>query len=301
MLMYYIVYGFLYLLSLLPLRALYLLSDFAWFITYRILRYRNEVVLANLAIAFPEKTQEERNRIAREFYLNFTDTFIESIKMISISEKEIHKRSRCDFELINQLIEEGKNIHIMVGHQFNWEFANLTYAMYLKIPFVGIYMPVANKILNRIFFNVRKRYGTILISAHDFKNKMHDVFAKQYILALAADQNPSNPANAFWLNFFNKPAPFVTGPAKGAVKNNTAVVFVAFEKPKRGHYSFRAVPITENGSLHTPIELTAMYRNVLEDTIRRNPSNYLWSHRRWRHEWQQGYPAIMQESTQLPV
>ena len=299
--MYYIVYGVLYLLSLLPLRALYLLSDFAWFIIYRILRYRNEVVLANLAIAFPEKTQEERNRIAREFYLNFTDTFIESIKMISISEKEIHKRSRCDFELINQLIEEGKNIHIMVGHQFNWEFANLTYAMYLKIPFVGIYMPVANKILNRIFFNVRKRYGTILISAHDFKNKMHDVFSKQYILALAADQNPSNPGNAFWLNFFNKPAPFVTGPAKGAVKNNTAVVFVAFEKPKRGHYSFRAVSITENGSLHTPIELTAMYRNVLEDTIRRNPSNYLWSHRRWRHEWQQDYPAIMQESTQLPV
>ena len=299
--MYYIVYGFLYLLSLLPLRALYLLSDFAWFIIYRILRYRNEVVLANLAIAFPEKIQAERNQIAREFYLNFTDTFIESIKMISISEKEIHKRSRCDFELINQLIEEGKNIHIMVGHQFNWEFANLTYAMYLKIPFVGIYMTVANKILNRIFFNVRKRYGTILISAHDFKNKMHDVFSKQYILALAADQNPSNPSNAFWLNFFNKPAPFVTGPAKGAVKNNTAVVFVAFEKPKRGHYSFRAVSITENGSLHTPIELTAMYRNVLEDTIRRNPSNYLWSHRRWRHEWQQDYPAIMQESTQLPV
>ena len=84
------------------------------------------------------------------------------------------------------------------------------------------------------------------------------------------------------------------GPAKGAVKNNTAVVFVGFEKVKRGYYKFHIVPITENGAEHTPEELTIMYKNVLEDTIRKNPSNYLWSHRRWRHEWKEGYPEIMQ-------
>lgn len=297
--MYYIVYGFLYTLSLLPVNVLYLLSDLAYFITYRILKYRKDVVLSNLAIAFPEKTQEERNRIAREFYRNFTDTFIESIKMISISRKQLLKRSKCDFELINGLIDKGYNIHIMVGHQFNWEFANLVYAMYLKIPFVGVYMPVANRIFDRIFYNVRKRYGTVLISAREFSSKMHTVFSHQYILALAADQNPSNPSRAYWLNFFNKPAPFVTGPGKGAVKNNTAVVFVAFEKPKRGFYSFRAVPITDNGSSHSPEELTVMYKNILEDTIRRNPANYLWSHRRWRHEWKEGYSAIVEESNSV--
>jgi KDO2-lipid IV(A) lauroyltransferase len=293
--MYYIVYGFLYTLSLLPVNVLYLLSDFAFFITYRVLKYRKDVVLNNLAIAFPGKSQQERNKIAMQFYLNFTDTFIESIKMISISKKQILKRSRCDFELINALVDKGYNIHIMVGHQFNWEFANLTYAMFLKIPFVGVYMPVANKIFDRIFYNVRKRYGTLLISAHEFSTKMHTVFAQQYILALAADQNPSNPSRAYWLRFFNKPAPFVTGPAKGAVKYNTAVVFVAFEKPKRGYYSFRAIPITENGAAHSPEELTRMYKDVLEDTIRRNPANYLWSHRRWRHEWKDEYPSIVED------
>ncbi len=292
--MYYIVYGLFYILSLLPLWILYRLSDLVYFILYYMIGYRKELVANNLLIAFPEKTAEERKKIAKQFYLNFTDTFIESIKMISISKKELLKRSQCDFEHINKLIDNGKNVHIMVGHQFNWEFANLTYGMFLKIPFVGIYMPFTNKTLNKIFYNTRSRYGTVLISAKDFKNKMHHVFTDQYLLALAADQNPGLPHKAYWLKFFGKPAPFATGPGKGAVKNNTAVVFVAFEKTKRGYYSFRATPITENAAAHTPQELTLIYKNVLEDTIRKQPSNYLWSHRRWRHEWKEGYDAIIE-------
>jgi KDO2-lipid IV(A) lauroyltransferase len=124
---------------------------------------------------------------------------------------------------------------------------------------------------------------------------MYDVFSSQYILALAADQNPSNPANAFWINFFGKPAPFATGPGKGAVKNNTAVVFVGFKKVKRGNYRFHIVPIAENASEYTPQQLTIMYKNVLEEAIRNDPSNYLWSHRRWRHEWKEGYPPIIEQ------
>lgn len=292
--MYYIVYGFLYAFSLLPFRVLFLFSDFIFFILYYVTGYRKELVAGNLLIAFPDKTEEERKKIAKEFYLNFTDTIMETIKMISITRKELERRSQPDFQYVNELIEKGMNVHMMAGHQFNWEFAQLLYALNLKAPFVGIYMPVNNKIFDKISYKFRSRYGTIMISVKDFKNKMHTVFSKQYILALAADQNPGHPATAYWMNFFGKPAPFVTGPAKGAVKNNTAVVFVAFEKPKRGHYSFKVIPITENGASHTPEELTLLYKNLLEETIRKNPSNYLWSHRRWRHEWKEGYSAILQ-------
>lgn len=292
--MYYIVYGFLYVISLLPLRLLYLLSDLTYFILYHIAGYRKELVSSNLLIAFPEKTEEEREKIAKQFYLNFTDTIIETVKMISITRKELERRSQCEVDYINELIAKGRNIHIMVGHQFNWEFANLVYAGLLRIPFVGIYMPVNNKIFEKISFKFRSKNGTIMISVKDFKNKMHKVFSDQYILALAADQNPGYPGNAYWLNFFGKPAPFVTGPAKGAVKNNTAVVFVGFEKVKRGYYKFHIEPMAENGASHTPEQLTIMYKNILEETIRNNPSNYLWSHRRWRHEWKEGYAEILE-------
>ena len=254
--MYYIVYGLLYTFSLLPLRVLYLFSDFAWFIIYRLMKYRMDIVMNNLSIAFPEKTIAERKKIAKQFYLNFTDTFIESIKMISISKKEVLSRGHCDFELINELVDKGNNLHIVVGHQFNWEFANLVYGMHVKIPFVGIYMPVNNKIIDRIFFKVRERYGTILISAKEFKNKMHSVFSEQYILALAADQNPGIPSSAFWLNFFGKAAPFVKGPGKGAVKNNTAVCLWHLKSPVAANIHSRlhcllptALPILQNNLL----------------------------------------------------
>lgn len=290
--MYYVVYGLLYLFSLLPLRVLYVFSTLSYWIIYYIMGYRKEIVMSNLQTAFPEKTEEERKAIAKDFYLNFTDTFIETIKMISISKKQVLKRGDCEFEYINELIDKGYNIHILAGHQFNWEFANLVYSMKLKIPFVGLYAPIGSKTLDRVFFKMRSRYGTVMISTKEFTKKMHHVFVEQYMLGLAADQNPSNPANGYWLNFFGKPAPFVKGPGKGAVKNNTAVVFVAFEKTKRGYYAFRVVPITENGSEHTPEELTATYRTLLENAIRKTPSNYLWSHRRWRHEWKEEYGKI---------
>ncbi len=250
--------------------------------------------MSNLAIAFPEKSEEERKKIARKFYLNFTDTFIETIKMISISKKELERRASCDVDHINELAAKGYSIHILAGHQFNWEFANLLYAKDLKVRFVGVYQPINNKIIDRIFYKYRSQFGTILVSTKEFKHKRHLIFNEQYSLALAADQNPSNASNAYWVNFFGKPAPFAKGPTKGAVKNNTAVVFVAFEKIKRGYYNFKVYPMTENAMEYTPEQLVVAYKKILEDVIRKDPSNYLWSHRRWRHEWKEGYDPILE-------
>lgn len=291
--MYYIVFGLLYLVSLLPFFILYGISNFAAFLLYHLVAYRKAVVLSNLRIAFPEKTEAERIQIAKRFYRYFTDTFIETLKFISISKKQLLRRSTGDFALINQLIEEGRNIHLMAGHQFNWEYANLLYALNLKIPFVGVYMPIRNKIFSRIFFDFRKRYGTILISATDFKNKMHDVFNKQYMLALAADQNPGDPSGAYWLNFFGRPTPFVTGPEKGAIKNNAALVYIGFKKVKRGHYRFDVTLLAADSTDAQKGELTMKYRDILEATIRQDPANYLWSHRRFKFEWKPEYGEVL--------
>ena len=298
--MYYIIYGLLYLVSLLPFFILYGVSNFFALLLYHVFHYRRDVVFNNLAIAFPEKSTEERIKIAKKFYQYFTDTMIESLKFISISKKQLLKRSTGTFELINSLIDKGYNINLMAAHQFNWEYANLLYAIHLKIPFVGIYMPIKNKALGKIFFDIRCRYGTVLISATDFKNKMHGVFNKQYLMALAADQNPGIPQTAYWLNFFGKPTPFVTGPEKGAVKNNAAVVFVGFKKVKRGYYHFTATLLTEQSANKKNGELTCMYRDILEKTIKEDPANYLWSHRRFKYEWKDEYGNLWVDSHKSP-
>ncbi len=287
--MYYIIYPLLYLFSLLPFFILYGISDFFAFLLYHVIKYRRGTVLNNLSIAFPEKTEAERIKIAKKFYQYFTDTFIETLKFISISKKQLLKRSTGTFDIINDLIDKGFNINLMAGHQFNWEYANLLYAINLKIPFVGVYIPITNKALDRIFYDLRCRYGTVLVGAPEFKSKMHTVFDKQYMLGLAADQNPSNPATAFWINFFNRPTPFVTGPEKGAVKKDAAVVFVAFKKVKRGCYHFETTLLCEHGAATKEGELTSAYRDILEKTIRQDPANYLWSHRRFKFEWKEAY------------
>jgi KDO2-lipid IV(A) lauroyltransferase len=298
--MYYIVYPLLYLVSLLPFFVLYGISDFFAFLLYHVIKYRRAVVMSNLAIAFPEKTNEERIKIAKKFYQYFTDTMIESLKFISISKKQLLKRSSGSFEIINELIDKGYNINLMAGHQFNWEYANLLYAINLKIPFVGIYMPIKNKSFNKIFYDFRCRYGTILISATDFKNKMHDVFKRQYMLALAADQNPGSPTSGYWLNFFGRPVPFVTGPEKGAVKNNAAVVYVGFKKIKRGYYHFTTTILTEQSAGTKTGELTCLYRDILEKTILNDPANYLWSHRRFKFEWKEEHKNLWVDKNVLP-
>jgi len=291
--MYYLVYGLLWLVSLIPFRVLYFFSDCIYLLVFYVSKYRKQVVLNNLKIAFPEKTETERIKIAKEFYHNLIDTFLESIKFITISKKQIEKRGTGEYDIINNLAAKGFNIHIMAGHQFNWEYANLLYSMNLNIPFVGVYMTINNKHLNRIFFNFRKRYGTVLISNQEFRDKRQEVFSKQYSLALAADQNPGDPSNAYWMHFFGKPVPFLTGPAKGAILNNAAVVIVGFSKVKRGYYHFSTYLITENSTLFTPQQLTILYKNKLEEIIRKEPANYLWSHRRWKYEWKKEYGEIL--------
>lgn len=292
--MYYIIYPLLYLLSLLPFFILYAISDFFAFVLYYLIGYRRQVVLNNLAIAFPEKTMAERKKIARQFYQYFADSFIETIKFLSISKKQLYKRTSGTYDDINRLLAEGKSINLLCGHQFNWEYANLLYSSVLKIPFVTVYLPVKNKVANRLMYKIRTRFDAILASPAEFGSKLHHVFNAQHALVLAADQSPAAPKSGYWINFFNRPTLFVIGPEKSAVRKKAAVVFVGFKRIKRGHYHFESVLLTEDASQTDKRgQLTCLYRDALQAAITSDPANYLWSHRRFKFEWQPEYGNIL--------
>ena len=289
--MYQLIYGVLYIFSCLPMFLLYALSDVSHFILYRVVRYRKDVVINNLAIAFPEKTIKERKKIAADFYRNLTDTFFETIKLLSISDKQLHKMAEIDLLEVIEIAKKGKSIQFHAGHQFNWEFANLLIAEKMHIPFIGVYKKISNKYFDRLFFELRSKKGTVLVATHEFRNRMHQLLASQYSIGLAADQNPGNPHQAYWCNFFGKPVPFVTGPDKSSRKNKTAVVFLKLIKQSRGKYLYTPPLIIEDTSNLKEGELTLMYRDFLEVTIKEHPDNYLWSHRRWRWEFREEFAA----------
>ena len=283
--MYYIIYPLFYLFSLLPWWLLYLFSDGVYLILYYILGYRKDVVMNNLLIAFPEKTEAERISIAKEFYHNFTDTFIETIKLLSVGDKEFAKRYTTNNDILNELYDSGVNVQLMAGHFFNWEYVNLGESRYGKYPFVAVYMPIANKAFDRLIRKLRLRYGTILVSAVDFKTKFNEYVSGRYAIGLAADQNPGNPAVAHWVKFFGRLTPFVTGPEKGAKLNNLPIAFGHFYKTKRGYYHTQLEILTTTPNDFETGKITQLFASHVEKAIRAKPANYLWSHRRWKWEF----------------
>ncbi|MEI8110279.1 MAG: lysophospholipid acyltransferase family protein [Chitinophagia bacterium] len=283
--MYYFYYSLLFLLSLLPDRLLYLIGDGFYLFVYYIVGYRKKVVFSNLLIAFPDKTPDERTRIAKEFYHQFINTMIETILLISMSNRRFDKRVTSNAEVLNKYINSGKNVQLHTAHFFNWEMINLGVARKSLFPFVGIYMSFTNKSFDRIMFQMRKRFNTILIPASDFKDRFHEYVKGKYALGLVADQNPARIDKAYWLSFFNKITAFTSGPERGARANDTVVIFISIQQPKRGFYYLHYELITETPRLLPEGELTKIYVAKLEEAIRNNPSNYLWSHRRWKWEY----------------
>lgn len=290
--MYYVVYGLLWLVSLLPLRILYLISDGIYLLVYYGLKYRRDIVMNNLRIAFPEKSEQERKKIAKKFYHNLLDTFIETIKMISASKKFILKRFTGNWEVINSLSSTGRPVQLHLGHNFNWEWGNVAAANHINYPFLAVYMPITNKIFERLFLRLRSRGGTKLLRATRMAEDFIPYRNTEYLLALVADQNPGGPHHAAWYYFFGRPTPFVKGPAKNAIANNTPVVFAFIHKRRRGHYEAVFSLTEESPAQMNEAELTERFVRYLEDVIRQYPDMWLWSHRRWKWEWKEEYGEV---------
>jgi Kdo2-lipid IVA lauroyltransferase/acyltransferase len=256
------------------------------------LGYRKKVVMDNLAIAFPDKTEAERKKIAKKFYHNFIDSFIEVIKLVSAGDAFLQKRFTVDISELNDLYETGKSCQIHLGHTFNWEWGQLVLARLTKYKIMVVYMPITSAVLEKLFYKLRTRSGNVFLPATNMREAIAPYLQTRYALGLVADQNPGNLKAAYWLNFFGKPTAFVSGPEKGARATGMPVVFACIEKPRRGYYHATVKLATEDSSQLREGALTLNYVRYLEEVIRRNPDMWLWSHRRWKHAWKDEYAPM---------
>ncbi len=291
--MYYVLYGLLRGFSLLPLRVLYLFSDFFYALVFYVLKYRRKVTLDNLKIAFPDKTDKERLRIAKDFYHNLIDTFIETIKFLDWKIEDVEKRFTIDLSGIEKAYTTGRPVHLLGMHNMNWEYVNWGLDRKLKLPFLGIYLPVGNKAFDKIIKDMRGKYGTILLPATDFRNAYLPYIKRPHLLASAADQSPGNPNSAYWVNFFGRPTAFVKGAERGAVAINASIVFAHFYKTKRGHYRLDTTFVAADAADLKDGKMTKLFAGFVETCIQMKPANYLWSHRRWKHEWKPEYGDVL--------
>ena len=290
--MYYLFYGFLYLVSLLPMRVLYFISDIIYGIVYYIIGYRRKVVMDNLKQAFPEKSEAELTAIAKKFYHNFIDSFVEVIKLISASEAWLHRRFTVDVEALDKIYATGMSCQMHLGHTFNWEWGQLVMTQLTKFRILVVYMPIGSKMFERLFYRLRTRTGNAFLPAPQMKGAIVPHLQSQYLLGLVADQCPGNMHNAYWIDFMGRPTPFASGPEKGARNGQLPVVFASIDKPRRGYYHGKVQLACMNAAELPEGELTRMYVRYLESVIHARPDMWLWSHRRWKHAWKEDYQPM---------
>ncbi|GBL35663.1 lipid A biosynthesis palmitoleoyltransferase [Filimonas sp.] len=281
--MYYFIYPFLYLISLLPFRVLYSLSDFIYLMLYKIFGYRKKVVHENLTRSFPEKSAQEIQSITDKYYKNLCDSIVETIKLISISKKELDRRMTCNWEVFDSMTSQNRNGQGYMSHQFNWEWGTLICNWHVPRRFTGLYMPLTNAAFEKLFLKIRGRAGMKLIRVQDMQKEMAAVQNEKTLWGFIADQNPSDPKRVSWNDFLNRKTAFFKGPEFVARRYNNLVYFGEFIKLKRGYYEIKMKLAFEHPKETKEGEITEAYVRFLEDSIKRQPENWVWSHRRWKH------------------
>lgn len=290
----YLLTGILRLISLLPFRVLYILSDVLYFFIRHIFRYREKVITDNLNHAFPEKSGKEKKQIAARFYRHFTDLMMETVKLHSISESQLNKHLQFEgLDAFKQLYREGKSFIILAMHHNNWEWCSFVQTKGKNLGLM-VYNPVrGNQAMEKFLLHSRERWGGKCIPVHLSARTALEFHQKKVPTALwlGADQTP--PASSkFWTTFLNREAPFFSGPEKIAVKTNQPVFFQHVRKIKRGHYVATFIPLVKQPAGMKPNQILLAYVRKMEEIIKKEPEYYLWSHRRWKHQRPEGIPLI---------
>jgi Kdo2-lipid IVA lauroyltransferase/acyltransferase len=283
-----------WLLTLMPLKALYVLSDFLFIITFYIVRYRRKVVSTNLKNSFPEKNQKELKRIERGFYRFLTDYFIESIYIINMSITECHRRYIfTNPEILTELYHQGVDIIVGTAHYGNWEWA---FSSADNIPYkcLGVYRPLSNKLFDRFFVYLRSKYGGYPIPVRDTLREIIEAKNKneRFALYLVGDQRPIKEDLDFWSTFLNQDTPVITGIDRLSRKFNTPVYYMRIERIKRGQYSITYELITDRPNEEKELAIAERFIRKVEDTIVKQPEYWLWSHKRWRYRPEEFKPGF---------
>lgn len=285
---YYLLYGLAYMLSLLPFRVLYLLSDGIYGVVYYVIRYRRKVVWKNLTTSFPEKSEQELRKIEQQFYHWFCDYAVETLKLLTISDEHLLKHIEFrGVEQLEQCFDEGQDCAAILGHYCNWEWLSATGLAFKCHPnaVMGlIYHPLRSNLIDRLFIDIRSSHKGVCIKKKKILRYLVEYRKEQRrsLFGYISDQTPKWDNIHLWLTFLNHDTPVFTGGERIMRKMNNAVFYVDMERPRRGHYICTFRLITKEINLLPENEVTFQFYQMLEASIHRQPAFYLWTHNRWK-------------------
>ncbi|MDO9276063.1 MAG: lipid A biosynthesis acyltransferase [Lutibacter sp.] len=286
LLVYILVYPVIWLISMLPFRILYGISDVIYLLVYYVIGYRKKVALSNLKLAFPEKSEEEIIRISKKFYRHFVDVFIEMIKSFTVSKEEVYKRYKyTNLEFFDELFKDGKSVILTGPHYANWEWI-MSLDAFVKYRGYAAFTKVANPYFNEKILKSRARFGThlILTSKIIAEIKQNHKQNIQAMYGLLSDQSPQLSKTFYWREFLGVKVPIHTGAEMLAKRFDMNMVYIETKKIKRGYYETSFSLITNEAPKFPDYELTDIFIEKVEKQVRTQPEYYFWTHKRFKHK-----------------
>ncbi|MDE7409594.1 MAG: lysophospholipid acyltransferase family protein [Muribaculaceae bacterium] len=283
---YHFLKGTLTLLSKLPLCLLYPISSFAAWVLRDVVGYRRKVVEDNLRRAFPKASPESVKIWTQQFYRHLCDTFIESIKLLGISDKEVDRRIKVfNPEIVDQAIAEGHSVVLFLGHYGNWEWVPAIVRHFRNdAEMVQIYHPLRNKVFDRLMLKIRSRFGSESIPMANTYRRLVELQrgGNGFVAGFISDQRPAGHHTDNWTEFMGIETDYISGGEIIGNRLHCKYVYLDVEPTDRGHYNltFKEIKPIDDGK---DFPYTRSYLKLLEDTIRRNPPYWLWSHKRFSH------------------
>lgn len=274
-----------FLFSFIPLSVVYKIADLIAFLFFHVFKYRYTVIDENLRNAFPQKSDQEIKELIKKNYQHLADILVEAIKGMSMTEAQINDRfTFVNGEILDPYFERGESILGVTAHYNNWEWSPIAIGCQLKHEIVGIYKPIKNQRINDYATQKRTGRNVHLVSMKETRQIFEKLKDVPTFFVLIADQSPSNLNTAHWVPFLNQDTACLQGPDIIARERKLPVFYFQIERVGRGRYEAIGTLLIEDPNKTHEGSIIEAYMSKLEERIKRNPENWLWSHRRWKHK-----------------
>ena len=258
------------------------LGDLAWVVLGR----RRRTAMANLEVAFPALSREERRRLARRSFQHLGVTAVELCDLLRGPADRVLGGIVMDgrHHLDEVLARHGRAL-VVTAHLGNWELLSLAHRL-VGHPLAIVVRPLDAPWLNNLVERLRVEAGVEIIAKRRALRPVLEALHGGRLVGILLDQNASRREGVF-VPFFNRLASTSRSVAALAIRTGTPIVPLFINREGTGRHRVTMCPpllpaTTGSAREEAIIELTGRCTEVIEAAIRRAPEQWLWFHDRWR-------------------
>ncbi len=238
-----------------------------------------KIIEKNLNIFSRHLDNLNKKKIIRNMWRNYGMTFIEYIFLKQIRKKDNHIILKGEKNL-SQIKESNKPVIFVSGHFANFELMSMEITKH-TIPLATIYRPLNNIFLNPLMEYLRKKY----VCKNQIKKGIKGVreaiefINKKHCIALMIDQRVSEGEK---MDFFGEDALTTTLPAQLSIKYDLDIIPVYIKRLENNNFEIEFLNKIHPNDFQNKIDLTKKLNVVLEEMIKKNPDQWIWTHDRWK-------------------